>query len=361
MAAAHRRRLTLFERTEASLHRKFRMRLWKQDQTLVASQVALITVSYLSYLHGLSIGGIVMSAALMARIYGNIWRYGEFQWVLNHSSEALKELVELFEMEPTIKPPADPKWPAQVEGRIAVEDVSFTYPGATSEALSDIDLTIEPGTTVAFVGPSGGGKSTLARLIQHQYEPSAGEIKVDGIPLQDYDDLKYRRKMLGSVPQEPGLFDRTIELNIGMVQPGATAEDIRRAAREASANEFIDDLPNGYETVVGERGVTLSGGQRQRVALARALLRRPPILVLDEPTSALDAVSQLAVKQTLEKLAASRHSTIIIIAHRFSTIEMADVVVVMKAGRIVEIGTHAELQRKNGLYQRLRSLEGLHD
>ena len=344
---------------ETVRHEDFRKILLKQNHVVTIWRILFYAAAVAGYKSGASIGSIVLASAWMERVYSNLDYYVYFQYTLNEGAEALHELVELFEAQPTIKQPARPKWPTEPKGRIEVKDLSFTYPQAKKPALSGINLTIEPGMTVALVGESGGGKSTLAKLIIHQYDPDKGQILVDGVDLREIDDKRYRSQLLGTVPQESRLFDRTIRHNIAIGQGKVRNDEVLAAATKADAHRFIASLPDKYETMVGEDGVKLSGGQKQRLAIARALLRHPHILVLDEPTSNLDAETEFHIKQTMEKLTASRQATILVIAHRFSTIEMADLIVVLEKGKITELGTHEQLLRHNGLYTRLRRHQGL--
>jgi ATP-binding cassette subfamily B protein len=224
--------------------------------------------------------------------------------------------------------------------------VHFGYePGR--EILKGIDLEVKPGTMTAVVGPSGAGKSTLSRLLFRFYEPQSGRISIDG---QDITQVtqKSLRAALGIVPQDTVLFNDTIGYNIGYGRDGAGRAEIEVAARGAAIHEFITELPQGYDAMVGERGLKLSGGEKQRVAIARTLLKDPPILILDEATSALDSRTEAAIQETLKGVAARR--TAIVIAHRLSTVVDANQIVVLDQGRVAERGTHAQLLRKNGLY-----------
>lgn len=237
----------------------------------------------------------------------------------------------------------------RVAGRVEFEHVSFSYEPGTP-VLEDVTFTIEPGETVALVGPSGAGKSTLVNLIARFYDPDSGVVRVDGYDLRTVDPRSLRRQ-IGLVPQDPVLFGISIAENIAVSRPDAGMEEVRRAAELAYAHEFITRLPAGYDTIAGERGASLSGGQRQRIAIARAILADPRILILDEATSALDSESEAAIHAALQRIRQGR--TVIIIAHRASTVMLADRIIVVDRGRVVQQGTHQELVQRPGLYRRL--------
>jgi len=235
-----------------------------------------------------------------------------------------------------------------VQGHMSFDDVTFLYPGTQTPALQDIRLSVKAGQTVALVGPSGAGKTTLCNLVARFYDPTRGRVTLDGRDLRDY-DVESFRALLGVVEQDVFLFDGTIAQNIAYSRKDATVEDIRAAAEIANANEFIDRLPDGIQTLIGERGVKLSGGQRQRLAIARAMLADPKLLILDEATSNLDTDSEQLIQQSLGRLIKGR--TTFVIAHRLSTIAGADVIVVVEGGRILQTGTHAELMSLGGKYR----------
>ncbi|MDH4745574.1 ATP-binding cassette domain-containing protein, partial [Sphingomonas sp. CBMAI 2297] len=241
------------------------------------------------------------------------------------------------------------------QGALAFDRVTFRYPTRPdSAALTDFSLDVRPGETVAVVGPSGAGKSTLFQLLQRFYDPDAGEVRVDGVPVRAADPADIRARM-AMVPQETVIFGASARDNLRYGAWDATDDQIWAAAGAANAADFLRDLPQGLDTFLGEGGARLSGGQRQRVAIARALLRDAPILLLDEATSALDAESERLVQDALERLMANR--TTLVIAHRLATVRAAGRIIVMDEGRIVETGSHAELVAKGGLYARLAALQ----
>jgi ATP-binding cassette subfamily B protein len=275
---------------------------------------------------------------------------------LSLASGAAERLSELLAVEPEIKKPEHPKpLPVPARGEIAFDHVNFAYAGRPDAAVvRGVSFEVAPGETVAIVGPSGAGKSTLFHLLLRYYDPETGHIAIDGVALDEADPAEVRAR-LAIVPQETAIFVASIAENIRFGRPEANEEEVRQAAVAAQVDEFVAPLPDGYETLVGERGVTLSGGQRQRIAIARAILKDAPILLLDEATSSLDAESETAVQAALQRLMEGR--TTLVIAHRLATVQKADRILVMEDGRIVEEGTHESLQRSSGLYSRLAKLQ----
>jgi ATP-binding cassette subfamily B protein len=278
---------------------------------------------------------------------------------LSIAAGAAERLSELLAEVPSIAAPAKPApMPANASGVVEFDGVSFTYPTRTAQAaVSGISLITKPGETVAIVGPSGAGKSTLFSLILRFYDPDTGTVRLDGVDLRDADPHEVRSRV-AIVPQDVTIFAATVRENIAFGRPGASDEEIERAAKDALADGFIRGMEKGYDTMVGERGVTLSGGQRQRIAIARAILRDAPVLLLDEATSALDAESETLVQTALERLMQGR--TTLVIAHRLATVLKADRILVMDQGRIVEEGTHRSLVAKGGIYARLARLQFEH-
>jgi len=281
--------------------------------------------------------------------------YSQLQKAIGATQRVRELLRETGEVDTQLGPPTPSTLP-RLRGDVVFENVSFTYPSRQGvEVLHEINLAANSGQRIAFVGPSGAGKSTLISLLLRLYDPSVGRLLIDGRDARDY-KLTELRSQMSMVPQEVLLFGGTIAENIAYGKPGASAEEIEQAARQANAHEFVQAFPEGYATLVGDRGIKLSGGQRQRVAIARAILKNPAILILDEATSSLDSESERLIQEALETLMRGRTS--FIIAHRLATVRHVDRIIVISGGRVVESGTHAELQAmEGGVYRRLAALQ----
>ena len=321
------------------------------------SVVGVLWYGAQSVLAGTMSGGTLGQFLLYSLIAaGSLGTLSEVWGELSQAAGAAERLHELLAEHPAIAAPANPKaLPEPAQGSITFDDVQFIYPSAkTKSALNRLSFSVAHGETVAIVGPSGAGKSTIFSLILRFYDPSSGAIRLDGVDIREADPQAVRER-IAIVPQDTTIFASSIHDNIAFGTPDACRGMVEAAAEAAQASEFIGRLENGFDTIVGERGVTLSGGQRQRIAIARALLRDAPLLLLDEATSALDAESETLVQKALDGL--MRDRTTIVIAHRLATVLKADRILVLDDGRIVEEGTHQSLIQQGGLYAKLARLQ----
>lgn len=310
----------------------------------------LLVIGYAGYqvIQGdLTLGTMVAFIAYIERLYSPLRRLVNSSTTLTQAIASMDRVFELVDEEYEVTDKKGARDLKVVDGKLEFRDVSFQYNSGGTEVLSNLDFTVKPGETIAFVGMSGGGKSTIVSLIPRFYDVTAGDIYMDDHNLKDV-TIHTLRDQIGLVLQDSILFSDSVKSNILMGKPNATDEEVVEAAKAANAHEFITILPEGYDTKVGERGVKLSGGQKQRIAIARVFLKNPPILILDEATSALDLESEALIQDSLERLAHDR--TTLIVAHRLSTITHADQILVIDHGKLAEKGTHDELMKRQGVY-----------
>lgn len=321
-------------------------------------RVAIIFLGiYLVIQQEISLGSLVFVFTLSEKAYFSLYRLSRFYDRLSEGAEGINRFADLLGRESTINNKADGYRPKNLTGRVDFEKVDFAYRPDSPLALKKVNLNIKAGAVTALVGPSGGGKTTIAKLIYRHYDPSTGIVKIDDRDVRDY-DLFSLRQFLAIVPQEVEIFDLSVRDNISYAKPRASFKEIQAAARIANAEEFILKLDKGYDSLVGERGIKLSGGQRQRLGIARAILANPRILIFDEATSNLDSQSERLIQAAIEKIRKDR--TLLIIAHRLSTIKKADHIIVLENGQVKEQGSHLELSRLDGgLYKKLIKLQSM--
>jgi ATP-binding cassette subfamily B protein len=328
---------------------RFNAAAWVTFQFANVSCLVLAAACALTGKFGVSAGDVVLLSANFGALIGSVILLASLAPAISKGFASITSLGEILES-PDIEENHDKKAVDEVIGKIEFKNVSYTYPTNHKPSIHNLNLLAEPGKMIALVGPSGSGKSTLINLIIGFLRPTAGTIEIDGKNSQEL-DLRTMRKFLSVVPQESVLFDGTIAENIGYGLNDVSVAEIEESLRDANALSFVNSLPAGVETIVGERGARLSGGQRQRRAIARALIRNPKILILDEATSALDSESEKLIQEALKTL--MRNRTTFVVAHRLSTIKEADLILVLNEGVIEESGTHKELVEGNGLYRRL--------
>ncbi len=314
---------------------------------------------YLVWIGGITIGSLVFIITISEKALVSLFRISRLYDRIMDSSEAINRLYKLENQGLDIINSVSGLKVKSLIGEIDFKGVEFIYKGGSAKALNKVNFKINSGCTTALVGPSGGGKTTVARLIYRHYDPTEGKILLDGKDLKDYDLYSFRR-FLAVVPQEVEIFNTSIKDNISYANKEVSIEEIKAAAKIANAEEYISKLKHGYDTIVGERGVKLSGGQRQRLGIARAILANPKILIFDEATSSLDSSSEKLIQEALGKI--SKDRTVIIIAHRLSTIKRADKIIVLEDGKVAEQGSHYELSKiESGLYNKLLNLQRIGD
>jgi ABC-type multidrug transport system fused ATPase/permease subunit len=320
-----------------------------QFVSMMGPIVVLSVGAYLVAGGGMKLGALIAFYVLLTYLYSPIQSLASVNVEVQSAMASVNRIYEYLDIPPAVEEASSPKTLAKARGEISLQNISFVYPDSGFK-LENLTLSIPAGQTLAIVGPSGSGKTTLISLIMRFYDPDSGRITLDGVDLKEL-SLTSLRDNMALVDQDPLLFKATIGENIAYSNPDADQGEIVRAATIANIHEFISDLPEGYNSMVGERGVTLSGGEKQRICLARAVLKDPPILILDEATSSLDSISEQLIQKSLDRIL--RDKTAIIIAHRLATVQRADRIITLKDGVIVDEGTHSELLEKSPLYREL--------